>query len=181
MGISIVEVITAGPQGIQGVPGNSANPGGLNGQALVKVSNLDFDTDWRWVAGNTVSYTTTEGLTAVDVQGAINEVEHSRKEDRAILDAVRKRGEVDTDTLNLDVDTIMEAGIYIVDDTCNLPNSIVNGELVVKVGEDPNTTVYQELLDRDTGNRYERSYGTVWSTWEQTIGTKAVKELIENS
>lgn len=42
-----VEIISTGPQGAQGAAGNGTVPGGLTGQALVKASDADFETEWK--------------------------------------------------------------------------------------------------------------------------------------
>lgn len=68
-----------GPQGEigpQGPAGEGVPDGGVTGQFLKKSSNADYDTEWSNINASGVGYdNTSSGLTASDMQGAIDEVE----------------------------------------------------------------------------------------------------------
>jgi len=72
MGITIVEVVSSGPQGIAGV---STVAGGTTGQVLAKISNVNYDVDWVDLDADDVAFTSTGDLTSTVSADAINEAD----------------------------------------------------------------------------------------------------------
>lgn len=73
MSITVVEVVSAGPQGSPGTPGASTHPGGDTGQSLRKISETDYDVDWEDVDATDVVFTSTGDLASTNTGEAIDE------------------------------------------------------------------------------------------------------------
>ena len=68
---SVVNVVTAGPQGAKGDAGLGLNPGGTTGQVLVKASDSDYDTEWATGGGGGANLNITTPSSDVATTGAI--------------------------------------------------------------------------------------------------------------
>jgi len=71
MGITVVEVVSAGPQGIAGV---STVAGGTTNQVLAKKTDVDYDVEWAALDAANVLFTSITGLEADNTADAIDEV-----------------------------------------------------------------------------------------------------------
>lgn len=64
-----------GEEGQQGPAGEGVPAGGTAGQLLMKISSIDYDTEWSNIKASDVQYdNTSSGLTADDVQSAIDKL-----------------------------------------------------------------------------------------------------------
>jgi len=77
------ETGATGPQGPQGPAGEGVPSGGSTGQFLTKDSATDYDTSWTNLDASKVSYdNTSSGMTATDVQEAVDELKSNLTEYR---------------------------------------------------------------------------------------------------
>ena len=105
MSIATVEIVVAGPQGRKGDDGTSTQVGGLTNQVLAKQSNDDFNTAWKYVAGDVVTFNSSEGIIATNVTAAIDEVRagvkvESDRTDAALVSIQANETAVTTATSN---------------------------------------------------------------------------------
>jgi len=170
MGITVTEVIVAGPQGAPGTPGASTHPGGVTKQVLAKQTGTDYDVAWIDVSADDVTFTSTEGIAAVTTTTAIDEVEANRKVNTTAITANKVRGELTTvvSTNNIDDTGLYIAGMYNVTDVNNLPFSLTSGELTVTTEVTGGTDIIvQRLIETSDGKEYIRQKVgvAVWGAW----------------
>lgn len=104
-------------KGTQGSPGEGVPSGGTTGQVLAKQSGTDYDTDWETLTipstATEISYdNTVSGMTATDVQEAVDELNSSLTELDVVTDSTsvsgivfRRTGKVVTVTVNMSITT----------------------------------------------------------------------------
>ena len=73
-GITLVEIVVAGPQGVPGTPGSNTEPGGTTKQVLMKRSSVDYDVEWATTNSIDVIFASTSGLAATAVDTALDEI-----------------------------------------------------------------------------------------------------------
>jgi len=172
MSITVVEVISAGPQGIAGIPGASTHPGGITKEVLMKLSDTDYDVEWANVDAADTTFTSTEDIVGTDVAAAIDEVEASRQVNETAISVNTIRGQIviPAGTEDIDDDVIYIAGVYNVTDDHNLPLSLTSATLVIIEEVSGGTDLVTQLLSRTSDTKeYIRSKVGVgeWDAWAE--------------
>jgi len=173
MGITVVEVITSGPKGDAGTPGTSTEVGGTTGQVLRKVSNANFDAGWGDVAASEVTFTSTSGMVATDVNSGIDEVSTTTS---ILIDASRY-----VDKSAVAIFNIVTEGLYTVD--TGLPNGWLTGTLEV-LKTKGSTLVTQVLKDASSGLKMTRTSssgtGGDWTNWSEEVESARITANTNN-
>lgn len=204
-GVTTIEIAGAGPQGAQGVKGDTgaAGPGvpagGTAGQLVVKDSATDYDTSWTDNEASSVLYdNTNSGLSATLVQTAIDELQDKKLNVTALTSSVSffpttaasdvaGYGKLVTSTSDPDYDTVavtVNTGAF--SGTNNLVGSLVSDAGILEGNTTPINITTIGNVRRVTGNTndaaefyfevYKRDSGGTETLIGTSFSTSSVRE-----